>query len=362
MKEILKRRLRRLRQKMKENDLDAMIVLDRVNTLYFTSFRCSYSILIIDSRTTRFITDSRYGEMAEKALEGFKVVVQPSRKVVDFLRDLWKKRGYKRAGFEGTISVNQRDWLGKWTRGSKLVKAGELVQELRMVKDDEEIRTIRRSVRMADKLMEHAFEYIRPGMRESQISRVIRFGAEDLGGEGESFENIVASGPNSSQPHHHPGSRKLRRGDPVTIDLGIVYRCYCSDLTRTPVLGKVSKGFEEIYGVCLEANRKAIQEIRPGMTGKEVDALARDVIESAGYGKYFGHGLGHGVGLEIHEGPRLSPSAGDYRLQAGNVVTIEPGIYLPGVGGVRIEDYIVLTEKGAKVLSKSPKELKTLPV
>lgn len=357
----LQNRIKNLRRDLKEKELDAMIIKDRVNTYYFTEFRCSSSILIIDSRRRPiFITDARYAEMAEKALDGFDIRVQPKEKVKEWLAAQWKKRNYARAGFEGSITVDERDGMRKWTRGTKLVKADDLILALRIVKGEEEIRLIRRAVRLADKLMEHVIDYVQPGIDEHSLSRIIRSGAEQLGGEGESFENIVASGPNSSRPHHHPTARRLRRGDPLTIDLGIIYRHYCSDLTRTPVLSLPSRKFQKIYDVCLRANEAAIKAIKPGMTGKEVDAVAREVIAEAGYGEYFGHGLGHGVGLEIHEAPRLSPNAGGYKLQPGNVVTIEPGIYIPGVAGVRIEDYVLLTEKGALVLSKSPKVLRIL--
>ncbi|MCC6546814.1 aminopeptidase P family protein [Candidatus Sumerlaeota bacterium] len=354
-------RLKKLRAAMRAASLDSMIVLDRVNTVYLTGFECSYSVLIVDERTAIFVTDSRYGEAAEKALSGrMKVHVQPTRNVTDYLAKLFRGRGYGAAGFEGDISVDQYDELKRWTKGTKLKKSGELIMKLRRVKDDEEIRLIKRAVAVGDKLMEYAMTLLTPGTTELVVSQSVRFQAERLGASAESFRNIIASGPNSSRPHHHPGKRKLKKHDPVTVDLGVVYEGYCSDLTRTPVLGKPSKKFEEIYYVCLAANQEAIKAIRPGMTGAEADQVARNVIEEAGYGKYFGHGLGHGVGLQIHEEPRLSPRATSYKLEPGNIVTIEPGIYLPGVGGVRIEDYAVLTEQGAQVLSQSPKQLRIL--
>lgn len=355
-------RIIRLRQLLVKEGLDATIILDRVNTYYFTGFRCSYSILVVDQRSAWFVTDSRYGEMAEKSLPWLKVLVQPSSHVLPYLKGVFHQKGYTSAGIEGSMSLEQFEVVKKWTRGVKLSRAGQLITNLRRVKDAVELKAIRKAVRLADELMARAMEQIKPGLKEEELSRFIRRGAEDFGGEGESFDNIVASGPNSSQPHHHCGRRKMRVGDPVTIDLGVIANGYCSDLTRNPVLGKVSKKFEEIYQICLDANMAAIEALRPGMTGVQVDAVARNVITEAGFGDFFGHGLGHGVGLEVHEGPRLSPSAGDYQLEPGNIVTIEPGIYLPGVGGVRIEDYVLVTEKGARVLSKSPKDLTVLPV
>lgn len=353
-------RIERVKTALAEEDLDGLVVLDGVNIVYLTGFRASYAILVIDKGGVVLVTDSRYGEAAERELDWLEVKVQPSRKVQEFLLGFFVSREYTRLGFEESISVEQHDRLGKWTPGTELVRAGDIVKKLRAVKDASEIDAIRRAVALADRMMEHAFSLLRPGTRERDISRAIRFSSEELGGSGESFANIVASGPNSSVPHHHPGERLLAPGDAVTVDLGGIVDGYCSDLTRNPFLGKPVPELERVYNVVLEANLAAVAAIRPGMTGVEVDAVARDIIETAGYGAYFGHGLGHGVGLEIHENPRLSPQAGDSPLVAGNIVTIEPGIYIPGLGGVRIEDYILLGEEGAEVLSTFPRELTVL--
>lgn len=354
-------RINRLRALIDGHGLDAMVILDRVNTRYFTGFECTHSILVIDGEKALFVTDSRYGEAAERELAWLTVRIQPSRDIDRFLTGLFTSLGLTRVGFEGGITVDQFDDLRKWFGGADLEKAGKLVTTLRAVKTAEEIATIRRSVGLADRMMELAQEHARPGTTERELSRRIRFAAEELGGSGESFPNIVASGPNTSRPHHHPGDRALCRGDVLTIDLGGIVDGYCSDLTRSPFLGSVDAELEKIHATVLRANEAAIAAIRPGMTGAEVDAVAREVIDSAGYGQYFGHGLGHGVGLEIHEAPRLSPSADSTPLEPGNVVTIEPGIYVPGLGGVRIEDYVLLTTGGADVLSRSPKDLRVLP-
>lgn len=362
MHETYKNRHQSLRKLLRKEGLDAIIVHSRPNTFYLSGFRSSYSLLVIDGREATMITDGRYAEAAEKALPGFRMVIQPMQKVKEFLADFFRGKGYGKLAFEGTITVAEHELLKKWTRGTRLVRNDGLIATLRRVKDAEEIAAITAAVRLGDRLMEAAIGQLRPGVPEGEISRFIRRTAEDLGADGESFSNIVASGPNSSRPHHHPGPRKLRAGDPVTIDLGVVHRGYCSDLTRTPVLGKVDRKFAEIYEVCLAANLAAVEQLRPGMTGPEVDRLARDVVEAAGFAEYFNHGTGHGVGVEIHEGPRLSPLGGDYKLEPGNIVTIEPGIYLPGKFGVRIEDYVLVTATGAKVLSRAPRELRILPI
>jgi Xaa-Pro aminopeptidase len=240
------------------------------------------------------------------------------------------------------------------------VEAGSLLVDLRRCKDDGEIATIKKAAGIADKMMQLAWDTARVGVSELELSRAIRRGSEALGAEGESFPNIVASGPNASRPHHHPMKRRLRKGDMITIDLGAVVDGYCSDLTRNPVLGKSSLRYDAMYEVCLAAQQAGIKACTAGATGKDVDAVARDIIASAGYGDYFNHGLGHGVGLDIHEAPRLSPASTD-TLRAGDVVTVEPGIYIPGFGGLRIEDLLVVTEGKPRVLSRITKNLVILP-
>jgi Xaa-Pro aminopeptidase len=354
-------RIERLRALLADAGLDAIAIADRSNTRYLSEFVCSASLMVIDAKHCHFITDPRYGEAAESELgEHCQVHVFKAAEAEDGARRLFKKAGYEKVGFEGSITVNEYESLKKRFAKAKLKEAGALVMSLRRVKDEAEIKTIRKAVRLADKVMTEAVDRLKVGMSEQGLSRVIRFQMEELGGERESFSNIVASGPNSSRPHHHPTSRKFRKGDPVTIDLGGVVDGYCSDLTRTPVIGKPTAEFEQIYEVTLRAQQAAIAAIKPGMTGEEVDAIARDIIADAGFGGYFGHGLGHGVGLDIHEEPRLRPGAKDYKLEPGNIVTVEPGIYIPGEHGLRIEDYVLVTETGAEVLSKSTRRLQVV--
>lgn len=354
-------RIKRLRAALKESALDAIVVQTRTNTRYLCGFKGSYSTLIVDTREARMVTDSRYAEIAEGAVKGsgVSVLCQPLTGLKEYYQGLFKASGYTRVGFEESITVREFDALKARVKGAKLEKAEDLILKMRAIKDAAELALIKKAVKLADAMMDYAMSEVKIGRTEEELSKLIRRAAEDLGGEGESFDNIVASGPNSSKPHHRGSPRKLRAGDPVTIDLGGVVGGYCSDLTRTPVIGKVSKKFEEIYNIVLAANEAAIDGLRPGMKGKEGDALAREVIKSAGYGEYFGHGTGHCVGLDIHESPRLS-ALEEAVFEPGMVVTIEPGIYLPGFGGVRIEDYCLVTEKGVQVLSRTPKELTIL--
>ncbi|MBI1289967.1 M24 family metallopeptidase [bacterium] len=360
-KESFQQRLKKVRKALRQREVDALVVVNRVNTRYLTGFSGSYSYLVIDQDGVRFITDPRYGEVATAMMEDIaEVHVQPTSDVQEWFRKLFKKNDYERVGFEGSVTVDELETIKGFFRKIKMTNEGDLIPGLRRVKDDEELKTIRRAVRLADRVMGEAIDRIKVGMTEKELSRTIRILMEELGGERESFSNIVASGPNSSHPHHQAEARRFRKGEPITIDLGGIVGGYCSDLTRTPVLGKPTDQFVRIYDVTLEAQQAAIAALKPGMNGRDVDAIARNVITEAGFGEFFGHGLGHGVGLEIHENPRLSPRAGDYLLEPGNIVTVEPGIYIPGECGVRIEDYVLITEDGCEVLSKSPRRLRII--
>ncbi|MCB2156977.1 Xaa-Pro peptidase family protein [bacterium] len=354
-------RIPALKKLLKANEIEALYIRDLINIRYLTGFEGTYAILVVDQRKATLITDSRYGEIAQGMVTGAKVVIQPMVKIKEFFVNFFKKAGYKTIGFEGSLCVDEFDALKGHVRPSKakLVKTCGLVQSLRAIKDEGELKLIGRAAKIADLMMARAYEMLKVGVKEVDLSREIRFGSELLGGSGESFANIVASGPNASRPHHHPLGRRFKKGDMITIDLGAIYGGYCSDMTRTPVLGKVDKKFEEIYNVCLHAQKESLKACVAGKTGGEVDAIARDIIASAGYGKYFAHGLGHSVGLEIHENPRLRTGSEEV-LQPGHVVTVEPGIYIPGFGGVRIEDLVVVTKGKPKVLSRTPKELQVL--
>lgn len=351
-------RLKALRQILKQRGADGAVIFSRVATQYLTGFEGSYSHLIVDDRTARLVVDGRYLEIAQGTVDTklIRIVAQPVQGAKDFLKDLFKKSGYASVGYERSISVAQWESYKAMVGRAKWIPIEDALLAMRSVKDAEELARIRKAAKLADKMMEFAIGQLKPGAREDEVSRAIRRAAEDLGGEGESFENIVASGTNASRPHHSATTRRMKAGDMVTIDLGGRLGGYCSDLTRTPAISKVTKKFEEIYSVCLAANEAAIKAIRPGMTGGDADAVAREVIKSAGFGQYFSHSLGHGVGLEIHESPRLALESKDV-LVPGNIITIEPGIYIPGFGGVRVEDLAVVTEKGVQVLSKAPKGL-----
>lgn len=350
-----KKRQKGVQKLLKEKNIDAIIVEDLINVRYLTGFDGSYGIAIIDQEHSLFITDGRYSEAAEEIVHGAEILIQPIRELDQFFEEIFKKRDYKKLAFESSISYHQFQQLKKRTKScsTELVEETNLIKDLRMVKDEVEIAKIRKAADIADGMMQKIWSEIKPGMTEKEVSRRIRFLSEELGGSGESFTNIVASGENSSRPHHHPTDSKIKDGDMITIDLGAVFEGYCSDMTRNPNLGKPNSKYEKIYEICLEAQQSALKACKAGVSGKELDSIAREIISSAGYGDNFQHGLGHGVGLEIHEGPRLSQSSKD-TMKAGMVVTVEPGIYLPGFGGVRIEDLIVVTDDEPIVLSQTP--------
>ena len=230
-----------------------------------------------------------------------------------------------------------------------------------MIKTEQELEYLAMAESIGDKAFMKMLDIIKPGMTELEVAAELEYLLKKEGGEGLAFSTIIASGVNSSMPHAIPGDKKLEVGDFITMDFGCKYKGYCADMTRTVVLGKANEKQKEIYNIVLKAQLAALDAIKAGIPGKAVDKVARDIIEEAGYGAYFGHGLGHSVGLFIHEGPRLSMKE-ETILQPNMTETVEPGIYLPGFGGVRIEDMVVITENGYKNLAQSPKELIEIPV
>jgi Xaa-Pro aminopeptidase len=247
-----------------------------------------------------------------------------------------------------------RNALKKQLGAKALVEVEDGMLNQRAVKDQSEIRTIRQALSIQQRAFEQTLDIIKPGMTEIEIAGYLEYCMRSLGAEGTSFPTIVAVDANGALPHYQPAGKKLKRGSTLLIDWGAQYKGYCSDLTRIVALGSMKPQVREIYDITLEAQQAAIEAIRPGVSLTEVDRAARDHIKRAGYGKQFGHGLGHGIGLDVHEQPTLSPRS-EGELEPGHVITVEPGIYLPGVGGVRIEDDVAVTARGAKVLSDLPK-------
>ncbi|MFH0792459.1 MAG: aminopeptidase P family protein [bacterium] len=358
MQQPFLRRLTALRRGMKESGTDAMFVVDRYNTQYLSGFRGTHSTIFISHDLTYFMTDSRYFERVGKELSGWELELQAGNGR-EQLKELVKRRRWKTIGFEGSLPHSSYQTYSGLFEGAKMEEKGSLIKDLRITKGSEEKRALLKAVKMGDKVFARlleVLEFSKVGPTEWELRNQIRRIMDDLGAEGESFPTIVAAGANSSLPHATPGDREVHNGDFLLFDFGVLLDGYCSDMTRTILWGKPSGDQRKVYDAVLAAQTRALDALEPGVKARDVDAIARDTIDKKGFGEYFGHGLGHGVGLEIHEPPTLNPQSEDV-LEAGMVVTVEPGIYIPGFGGVRIEDMAVITEDGCEILTQTPKRL-----
>ncbi len=351
-------RFHKIVEKLDAFGLDAMMVTSEPNRLYATQFHSTAGVAIITKEKSYFFTDSRYIEAAGKLVSGAEIRENTAKtNVTTLTNEVIKAHNIKKLGFEeqyATVAEYNR-WKEK-LEGVELVPATKLLTELRSVKEPEEIDCLIAAQRIAEKALKEVLEFIKPGKTEKEISAYLQYRMLSHGAEKMSFEPIVVSGVNSSMPHGVPSDKKVEDGDFITMDFGCVYGGYCSDMTRTVAVGHVTEEMEKVYYTVLEAQKAGIATAKAGATGKEVHEAAAKVIEDAGYGKYFGHGFGHGVGVEIHEAPGAS-TANDKPLPVGAVISAEPGIYLPGKFGVRIEDVVVIEEGGCKDIMEAPHEL-----
>lgn len=347
-------RLTKLRTKMTSEKFDAFLCMRPENRRYLSGFTGSAGMLLITQDQAFLLTDFRYLEQAAAQAPEFQVVKignEPFKTLAEL------NQGIEVLGFEGDfVTFEEYGKLEQNFARTRLVSRPELVNHLRSVKEPSEIELIREAVRIADDAFSEILQFISVGQTEAEIALHLEFSMRQAGASGPSFDFIAASGWRSAMPHGVASSKKVQQGEFLTLDYGAIYQGYCSDITRTVCLGEPDEKQRALYDTVLAANRAGIAAVRPGLTGKEVDAAARKLIEDAGYGEYFGHGLGHSVGLAIHEGPNLSPRE-ERVLEPGMVVTVEPGIYLPDYGGVRIEDMVLVTEQGCEVLTKAPKDL-----
>ncbi|HEX8688755.1 MAG TPA: aminopeptidase P family protein [Solirubrobacterales bacterium] len=342
----------RLAAGLGERELDLMLVTELVNVGYLTGFTGTNGACVCGPDTRLFLTDFRYTERAETEVEGWEVMTV----VDDWLAGI-AAHLTGRVGFEDDhVPVRLLEKLkGKLGEGTELVAAGGAVEKLRRVKDSDELEAIAAAAELADEVWRWSLERGLVGRSEREVARAAEARIRGLGGD-PSFPAIVAAGPNGSLPHAEPGEREIRGGELVVFDMGAKLDGYCSDGTRTFATGEPGERAREVYETVREAQATALDAVRADIGGEELDGVARERIEAAGHKEHFGHGLGHGVGLEVHEAPRVSPRSSDV-LEAGEVVTIEPGIYLPGELGVRIEDLVVVTERGCRNLSGLPKDL-----
>ncbi len=352
------KRLEALRRRMAETALPALLVTGACNRRYLSGFTGSSGILIVTADHAWLLTDFRYLEQARQEAPGWELVPVKG-KLNEAIRSVLESAAVDCLGFEKEhLTFSQFERLQDLE--VTLRPVGTWVESQRMVKDPGEIECIRRAAAISDAAFEHILGFIRPGRSEQEIALELEYYMRRAGARGAAFEFVVASGPRGSLPHGRPSPRSIRSGDMVTMDMGCIVDGYCSDLTRTVVVGRASEEQRAIYRLVLEAQAVGLNAVRAGKKGSAVDAEVRKVIEEAGHGEDFGHGLGHGVGLEVHEEPRLSPGAAgpdEPDLQAGMVVTVEPGVYIPGWGGVRIEDLVVVQADGPIVLSHASKDL-----
>ena len=343
---------------------DALLLTDIGNLGYVTGFTGSTAQALITPDEALFITDSRYTLRALAECKGFQIIETPSGSggYGEALQNILKERpAVRRLGFEaGHVTVSQWEAFRKLTPDTEWVGTTDIVGTLRLVKDAGEVDTIRRAIAVAEAAFEAVKPLLRPGTREQDFAIELEFAMRRGGAEGVAFDTIVASGALGAHPHHHAGLRPLALGDFVTIDWGATVDGYNSDITRTVAIGHVTDKQRAVYAVVLEAQRRAIAAIRPGKTGKEIDAVARDFIAENGYGDAFGHGLGHSLGRSVHDGPGFSARAESLVLTPGMVLTVEPGIYLENWGGVRVEEDILVTEDGCEILTHLPNALEVL--
>ena len=347
---------------LEQKDYDALLLTSPVSRKYCAEFNIDEGVAIVSKKGCRYFTDSRYIESAQKNLKGFDVRMvekgngyhkQLNEAIDDFLVSC--------LGFEdGYLTVAElREYEQKLH--AALLPAQEDINAFRAVKEEYELERMRKAQEITDRAFSDVLPRIREGMSEKELAAELIYclyknGADDL-----SFQPIVVSGPNSSMPHGVPGERRLQRGDFITMDFGVKYRDYCSDMTRTVALGYSTDEMKQVYDTVLRAQLAGIAATKAGVAGQAIDAAARKVIAEAGYGEYFGHGYGHSLGLEIHEAPYCNPT-NDKPMPAGAVSSAEPGIYLPGRFGVRIEDCLIIREDGVEILAKSPKELLVVKV
>ena len=348
-----------LLSQLPERNLEGMLISSPENRRYLSGFSGSAGYLLISDGQPVLVTDSRYTEQAANQAKDYRVV--QGRGGWDWLVDWLKDTGVKRLGFESqNMTVDSYKALLEALKKEyslsdvSLIGASGMAEQQRTIKDGGELQLLQKAIDASDAAMEAVCPEITEGMTEREAAWRMEKAMRDFGADGLSFDTIVASGPNGAMAHHQPSDRAIQRGEPIVIDMGAIVGGYCSDITRTVVVGEPDETFRKVYDIVLGAQLTAINTVKTGMTGEECDNLARTVIAEAGYGDNFGHSLGHGVGLAVHENPRVSPKSWDV-LDLDTVFTVEPGIYITGWGGIRIEDIVVLGKDGATPLSKASK-------
>lgn len=351
-------KLTKLRELLVEKELDALFVTSGYNRRYMTGFTGTAGVAIISNDDAVFITDFRYMEQAADQIKDFRIV-QHEKTIIEEVAQQVEQMKVQRLGFEKEDLTFGMYELYKSKVTAELIPTAGLVEKLRIIKTPEELEVLKQAAKIADDAFTHICGFIKAGMTELEVANELEFFMRKQGATSSSFDTIVASGIRGALPHGVATDKKIETGELVTLDYGALYNGYISDITRTVAVGEPSEKMREIYEITLAAQKLAVEGIKPGMTGIQADAIARDYIASKGYGEAFGHSTGHGIGLEVHEAPGLSFRS-ETVLEPNMTVTAEPGIYLPGIGGVRIEDDLVITENGCERLTHCTKELQIL--
>lgn len=347
-----------VRTYLQEHEIDALLVTSSFNLRYMTGFTGSSGLALITQNEAFFITDFRYTEQANDQIKGYTVIERKQSVESEINNQLTKNSITSLAFEENFVSFAQYQQYKKQFN-VQLVPISGVMENLRIIKTDDEIAILKDAAKIADQTFEHITQFIRPGMREIDVANELEMHMRSLGATSSSFDIIVASGYRSALPHGVASDKVIEEGELVTMDYGALYNGYISDITRTVAVGEISDELREIYDTVLAAQKIGVEHIAPNMTGEEADALTRDYITEKGFGQYFGHSTGHGIGLEVHEQPSLAAKSTTV-LAPGMAVTVEPGIYIPSVGGCRIEDDLIVTENGNERLTTSTKELITI--
>lgn len=358
---MYKMRIRKIHEYIRKENLDGFIVSRLVNIRYLCGFKGSFGefsgLLIIQPNGACLLVDFRYREQAKKEAKGAKIIVTKAD-VITELKDLVQFHGKNmKYGYESDyLTCRELQRIQSGLGGVLLLPTVDAIELFSAIKDDTEISLLQKAVDISDTAFERILGYIRPGLKESEIRAELEYQMVCLGSEAPAFETIIASGYRSAMPHGAASEKKIKQGDFVTLDFGASYKGYVSDITRTIIIGKATSRQKRIYDIVLKAQLLAIRKVRAGIAGSLVDKTARDYIKKAGHGKNFGHGTGHGIGIYVHSKPSVGPRSQDI-LAKGMVITVEPGIYIPKWGGVRIEDDVVVTTRGCRIMNKAPKIL-----
>lgn len=348
-------KLTKLREKLESHALDAIIITSPVNRRYITGFTGTAGAAIITGKEALFVTDFRYIDQATEQAREFEII-QHKESMIQELHEQLQKRNIKRVGFEKDhVTFSEYEQYQELFSAEPVPVSG-LIEDLRLIKSESELKIMKQAAKIVDDAFIHIQGYIKPGVKEIEIANELEFFMRRQGATSSSFDTIVASGYRGALPHGVASEKEIQNGELVTMDYGALFQGYCSDTTRTVAVGEISDELRNIYNTVLTAQLKGVEGVKPGITGKEGDAIVRDYITEQGYGDKFGHSTGHGLGMEVHEQPTLSHRS-ETILEPGMVVTVEPGIYVPNVGGCRIEDDLVVTETGNERLTFADKGL-----